>query len=392
MREELKLWINKIFILIILGMTGYFIYEIRGILFTILISLFLMIIINPIIQLGVRYHIPAWISLTGIYITVLILGSIVIGTLIPIVISYVTDTISTIIAWANTAKEVYTTSGIQWFHFHPYIEKGILFLFGEQNIDHTLDIIKQNAGNIQLFLTSQISSITSWGLTIMSQVWGIITEWILIGTITFLLVLEREAIAKYGLWMLSEKHQKQARDLYKTIENVFQTWLKAMLILSGSIFLLTYTFLVTAELMFHFSLEKTFTLALIWGIMEFIPYIWPIIALIPAVIIGLGISWKVAIIITVIYIAIQQIENNFLVPYVMSKNLNLSPVFVFLMMLIWASIGGIIGIILAVPIAAIIKIAIESYKSRNQASDLKGGAKKVPTPRKKMLSPEDIRQ
>ena len=74
-------------------------------------------------------------------------------------------------------------------------------------------------------------------------------------------------------------------------------------------------------------------------------------ALIPAVIIGLGISWKVAGIITILYLIIQQIENNFLVPYVMSKSLNLSPFLVFIVMLAGASLGGILGIILAIPIA-----------------------------------------
>jgi predicted PurR-regulated permease PerM len=100
-----------------------------------------------------------------------------------------------------------------------------------------------------------------------------------------------------------------------------------------------------------FVLEKKFTLALIGGIMEFIPYIGPLLALIPAVIIGLGISWKVAIFITLLYLIIQRIENDALVPYVMSKALNLSPFLVFVVMMMGATLGGILGIILAVPIA-----------------------------------------
>ena len=67
--------------------------------------------------------------------------------------------------------------------------------------------------------------------------------------------------------------------------------------------------------------------------MEFIPYIGPIIALIPALIIGLGISWKAALAITILYIIIQQVENNILVPYVMSRSLELSPFLVFVVMI-----------------------------------------------------------
>jgi len=68
--------------------------------------------------------------------------------------------------------------------------------------------------------------------------------------------------------------------------------------------------------------------------MEFIPYIGPLIALIPAVIIGLGISWQAALIITALYLIIQRLENDILVPVVMSKALDLSPFFVFSMMIV----------------------------------------------------------
>lgn len=262
----------------------------------------------------------------------------------------------------------------------------ILLLFGEKNIDHTLDIIKQNAGSIQSFLTNQISSLTSGGMNIMTQVGGVIANWILIGISTFLMVLERKSIGQEIMAIIPEGGKKYVESHYAQIQRVFTSWMKAMLILSGSIFCITYIGLLLTEFIFSFSLEKTFTLAIIGGIMEFIPYVGPIIALIPAVIIGLGISWKVAGIITLLYIIIQQIENNFLVPYVMSKSLDLSPFFVFMVMLIGASLGGILGIILAVPMAALIKFAIDEYLKKPKHENTppeKGAEKHIRTPNKK---------
>lgn len=90
--------------------------------------------------------------------------------------------------------------------------------------------------------------------------------------------------------------------------------------------------------------------------MEFVPYIGPILSVIPAIIIGLGISWEATMMILILYIIIQQTENNILVPYIMSKNLDISPLFVFVIMLFGATLGGILGIIVAVPIAGIIKV------------------------------------
>lgn len=70
--------------------------------------------------------------------------------------------------------------------------------------------------------------------------------------------------------------------------------------------------------------------------MEFIPYIGPFIALIPAFIVAVGISWKFGIAIIILYVIIQQLENNVLVPVIMSKSLNLSPVLVFIVMMMGA--------------------------------------------------------
>jgi len=120
------------------------------------------------------------------------------------------------------------------------------------------------------------------------------------------------------------------------------------------------------KLVFGIDTEKTFTLALISGIMEFIPYLGPIIALIPALIIGFGLGFKAAITITILYIIIQQIENNILVPYVMSKSLDLSPFLVFVVMFIGASLGGIMGIILAVPLTGIARIIYIEYLGKRK--------------------------
>ncbi len=93
--------------------------------------------------------------------------------------------------------------------------------------------------------------------------------------------------------------------------------------------------------------------------MEFVPYLWPIIALLPAIAISAFFWWKAVIIVIVLYIVIQQIENNFLVPYIMSKTLSISPFATLVSFIIWANLFWIIWIVLAVPIVAIIKIFLE---------------------------------
>ncbi len=366
MSTELNLWIKKILILIVILTIGYLLYVIQSLILVLLVSSFITILITPLIDLMEKRKIHASITIIGIYLIIIVIGSIVAWTIVPIIITYVSDTVSAVIHWANEAQLVYTSQWIHWFWLSPYIERTILFLFNETNIDHTLSFIRDNAGNIQSIITKQLSTLTTGGFSILSSVGGVFFNWILIAIMTFSMAIERHSIGQFILDILPSNIEWYLIKHYKEIQGTLNAWIKAMLILSLSIFFITYLGLTLVEVIVWFDTERTFTLALISWVMEFIPYIGPIIALIPALIIGLGISWKAALAITILYIIIQQIENNFLVPYVMSRSLELSPFLVFVVMIAWATLGGILGIILAVPIAAVCRVIYINYK-KNQS-------------------------
>lgn len=63
----------------------------------------------------------------------------------------------------------------------------------------------------------------------------------------------------------------------------------------------------------------------------------------------------------------QQIENNILVPYIMSRSLDLSPLIVFIVMIAGFLLGGILGIILAVPVAAILQFLITQWLEQRES-------------------------
>ncbi len=370
MNTELWLWTKKIIIAIWIASILYILFILKWLVIILLIAGFITLITNPLVVKGEHYRIPAWLTIIGVYVVIIILGSIVIGTIIPIVGTYISDTTTLIINWANTAQWIYTREWIAGFHFHPYIVRAIEFMLGQENLAHTLDIIKQNAGSIQTFLTSQISSLTTWWISIVSTVGGVVAEWILIGITAFFMILERREIWRFIIDIAPDNIEKYLKNHYIQIQWVCNAWIKASLILCLSIFVTTYIGLYIVQIIFDFDTDRTFTLALISGIMEFIPYVGPILALIPALIIGLGISWEAAIVLTVLYLVIQQIENNVLVPYVMSKNLDLSPFLVFIVMLAGASLWWILWIILAIPVAWVTRVVyIEYKKNKNPESD-----------------------
>lgn len=110
MSTELILWIKKILILIIILVIGYTLYLLQSLLLVLLISAFITILITPLIDLLEKKHIHASITIIGIYLIVLVIASIVMGTIIPIIITYVTDTVNIIVNWVNEAQAIYNTT------------------------------------------------------------------------------------------------------------------------------------------------------------------------------------------------------------------------------------------------------------------------------------------
>jgi predicted PurR-regulated permease PerM len=93
-------------------------------------------------------------------------------------------------------------------------------------------------------------------------------------------------------------------------------------------------------------------LALIAGVLEWFPIIGPIVAAIPAVLIGLSISLPAAIAAVVVYTVIQQLENHLLVPKVMGDAVDLHPAVLVMSLVIGGALFGIGGAILAAPVVS----------------------------------------
>lgn len=368
MSPEIRLWIKKLFATVLFALLLYGLYISQSILSLLFIAGFLSILIIPLVDRLKKYKIPEWLTIILVYSGILLIAGIVIGTILPIVITYVSTIVGQVIQWSTEAQATYMRHGISGFHLPHWIESIVLYIITPENIDYILSIIKQNAGNIQTFITNQIGTITSSGITVVSTIGGAITNWVFIGMATFFMIIERKEIGIVLKNLLPGYANRYLDRSYPKIQNVCTSWIRASAILALSIGVMTYFGLFLTESIFGFKTNNIFALALISGIMEFIPYIGPILAVIPAAIVGLGIGWDATMIILILYIIIQQLENNILVPYIMSRNLDISPLFVFVIMLFGATLGWIMGIFLAVPVAGVLKVIYDEYVETHKKS------------------------
>ena len=139
-------------------------------------------------------------------------------------------------------------------------------------------------------------------------------------------------------------------------------WVRGELILMGAIGIGTsvaYTLL---------GVPAALLLGLFAALAEAIPIVGPLIGAIPAVLVAATVSPQLALVVAGVYVVLQIIEGNVLVPLVMRNTIGISPFLVILSVLIGGAAGGFAGALLAVPIAAVGEILIEGFQRARSRS------------------------
>ena len=162
------------------------------------------------------------------------------------------------------------------------------------------------------------------------------------------------SVYKNGLLLLVPKPKKElGKHILNRISLSLKGWLKGMMI---SIVMITV--MITAALSIM-GIPVAMVLGLITGILELVPNIGSLVAMIPGVLLALTIGTNTAIIVALIYIVSQTIVANIVTPLIQKKIINLPPALTLISQLVMGTLSGALGIILAVPLLAIIIILID---------------------------------
>ncbi len=117
----------------------------------------------------------------------------------------------------------------------------------------------------------------------------------------------------------------------------------------GEIFLMIVVGLLTYVGLSLMGMKYALALAVLSGLLEVVPNLGPIIATIPAFFIGLSQSYISGLLMIVLYLTVQQLENNLIVPFVMKKVVGIHPIITLIALIIGGKLAGIMGVILAIP-------------------------------------------
>jgi predicted PurR-regulated permease PerM len=150
-------------------------------------------------------------------------------------------------------------------------------------------------------------------------------------------------------------NQSVVISLINKIQRKMGMWVVGQMILSIFIFALTYIGLTIL------GVENALFLAVLAGLFEVIPYVGPFLSAIPAVFFALIQNPPLVIAVILLYVLIQKTEGYVLVPKVMEKTVGTSPLVVLLALLIGFKVAGILGLLLAVPLAGAVTVVIQEF-------------------------------
>lgn len=315
------------FILIILGLV--FVYLIRDVLVMVFIALIIAAAIDGPVDWLARHRVRRVFGTAIVYIFVMAVFALFMYLIVPPLAGQIKNL-------AVYLPEYLTKLGAE----AQIIGQKI----GAENLQKILD----NIGG-------QLSEAASNILGTAINIFGGIFNAVVILVISIYLVVQDKSLKDFLANVIPEQHQTYATGLAERIQGKLGAWLRGQLLLMFIMGLLFYIGLVLLKVKF------ALTLALLGMIFEIVPFVGPILAGLVAVLMALLQSPFLALLVLILYIVIHQLEGHIIAPQLMKRVVGLNPLVVIISLIIGGKIAGLLGVVVAVPLAAAISVLLKDF-------------------------------
>lgn len=204
-------------------------------------------------------------------------------------------------------------------------------------------------------------AISSGGSAIVRTVGGIfggVFNFILVLVISFYLAVQEKGIENFLKIIIPIKHEKYVINLWNRSQAKIGRWMQGQLLLGLLVGILVFLGLSIL------GVPHAFTFAILAAIFELIPVFGPILAAIPAVVIAFAESAGLGLTTLGLYVIIQQFENHLIYPVVVRKVVGVPPILVIIALLVGAELADFVGIILSVPLAAVLMELVNDIEKK----------------------------
>jgi predicted PurR-regulated permease PerM len=335
-RGRLLLWAA------LLLLVGGMLWAARGVLLPYILGLVLAYLLLPLVNWLDR-HMPArlhaWrlarpLAIILTYLLLLILVAGIVAFFVPLVVEQVDVLVKN---WPGLASQVrdWGTRGWGWY------TKNIPATW-RQTIEVTLK------GLLDEVLTALRNGLVATATTVFSTISFVIG--LVVIPFWLFYILHDESQVKAGtLQALPQQLRADVQCLASLIDDVLSAYIR------GQLLLCFFVGGMATIALFIIGVPFALVLGLIAGIFEALPFVGPILGAIPAIIVALLADPVSAIWVAVAFFAIQQVENLILVPRISGKSVKLHPAMVMVVLVVGNQLAGFLGMLMAVPITALIR-------------------------------------
>lgn len=341
-------------ITLLLLLAAAFLYEIKDILVIFFVSLLFAAALDPMVDALERRKIPRGFGVVLIYLLVFIVLGFVISGLVPLIANEVAQLAGKIQGLIGNLVK----GDIALPNFLERFRPGIKTWFGGADISQF-----GTYKDVLLRVAQQLSSVAGNLFNAVLVVFNGFLNAILVLVLTFMMTVDEASIDKFILSLFSSRHSEYIRFKSNLIKEKMGDWLRGQIVLCVVIGLCVYIGFIIIGL-FTTKVEYAATMALVAGITEIIPYAGPFLAWMISMPIVANQYPMLMVWTTVLMYAVQTLENNFIVPFVMNKAVGISPIFVMFAMAVGFEFLGILGMVLAVPVATAVALFLKDYSEK----------------------------
>lgn len=219
-----------------------------------------------------------------------------------------------------------------------------------------------NDFSIVNYVTAHSSDILASSGSILLTIFAVITTLIL----TFYFVYDSERLFNLFLGVFPYREKAKLRGFLEAVARVTGQYIRGNVAISFITFVVVWVGLLLLKVPFALPL------AIFSGVMDLLPLVGSTIGAIPALLVAFSLSPLQGLAVLILHVVYQQVENAVISPAIYNKALNLFPALGFLAVVIGASLFGILGAFLALPVAASIPVLVEyhkNYKERHSMLD-----------------------
>lgn len=348
LQDSEKLIFSKIviikFILTVLAVLFFiYIYKsflmVRTLTLSILIAAMLAYFLNPLVKsVKNKFKISDTLAILAVFLVVILIFLILGFTVFPKTVS---DVKNLIMKFPEYYKQ--TLESINEFLGQYEVFKNI-------NLDNNFI-----ANNLSKIYSKQKANAANLIVSSAKNVMSFIFSLVLTPIFTFYFLKDKDDIRE----KLKNMIPKQKNDrLMKLFSKMHQDMTKYI---SGKIKMAIFVGFATFIMLLVLGVEFSFVIGIITCVADIVPYVGPLMGLVPAFVFAFIESPIKALWIFVLYLFIQWIENNIVGPKILSEETGFHPIVVLFLLIVGGSLFGFLGMILSVPIALVIKTVYNEY-------------------------------